>query len=111
MTWEKGQSGNPKGRPKGVVNKTTQELAKLAREHTEKAIVRLAHIMQYGEASDSLRAIQILFDRGYGKVPDKIQLSVESKAVRYYVDKPPDETMEQWLKRTAEMRGEESEVH
>jgi Family of unknown function (DUF5681) len=67
-----GQSGNPGGRTKTLV-----EVARAAREYTLEAIETLAKIMRNDKASDAARvsAISILLDRGHGKAPLTINLN------------------------------------
>lgn len=62
MPWEKGQSGNPKGRPKKDVF-----IQELAQAHTEEAIKTLALVMRNGEGRERVAASIALLDRGWGK--------------------------------------------
>ena len=63
MPFVKGQSGNPNGRPKELV-----EVRDLARQHTVEAINTLADWMKNkAEPRASVAASQIFLDRGCGK--------------------------------------------
>lgn len=63
--WVKGQSGNPKGRPK-----TDYTIRSLARMHTPEAIQKLFEIATSREAPTSaqLRAFEVILNLGWGKV-------------------------------------------
>jgi hypothetical protein len=57
--WAKGQSGNPGGRPKGI--------ARLAREHTDKALDVLVEALDDDDKRIAVAAAKELLDRGWGK--------------------------------------------
>ena len=61
-----GQSGNPGGRPKEVV-----EVRALARAHTNEAVQELRSIMRSADepASARVAAANSLLDRGWGRAP------------------------------------------
>ncbi len=67
MPFEKGQSGNPGGRPK-----ENDEVRRLAREFTEEAMNRLAFWMRSENAKASVSASATLLDRGWGKAAQAI---------------------------------------
>src|SRR5262245_44086824 len=88
--FQKGQSGNPGGRPKEI-----SEVKELAREHMPAAIDALVSIMNNTKASDAARvsAATALLDRSYGKAPQHIDAEIGS-----YVARPPRpyDTAEEW---------------
>jgi hypothetical protein len=92
MPFEKGQSGNPGGRPKVVA-----EVRELARAHTGEAVQTLVSIMTNTKAAPAARvsAANALLDRGYGKPPQHI---TGEGGPQYVVRLPePCATVEEWL--------------
>ena len=80
MTWQKGESGNPGGRPAGY-----GDLRELARTHTETAVQTLVDIMCDSDAAPSARATAAtgLLDRGWGRPEQTLTASVKGET---YVD-------------------------
>ena len=68
--FKKGQSGNPRGRPK-----RDAEVSELARVHTMEALETLASVMRDAKAPASARvsAASAILDRGHGKAPQHIE--------------------------------------
>lgn len=62
------------GRPKGVPNKATGEIKKIAQQYGLKAIKRLAKIIEDDNADvrAQIAAAKELLDRGYGKSPQAL---------------------------------------
>src|SRR5262249_28380790 len=88
--FQKGQSGNPGGRPKEIA-----EVKELARQHVPAAIEVLASIMNNTKASDAARvsAASALLDRAYGKPQQHIDAEIGSYVAR--LPRPYD-TAEEW---------------
>ena len=73
--FEKGQSGNPGGRPKEVAG-----VRELARQHTPDAVATLVAIMQNEDAPPAARvsAANSLLDRGYGRPNQAVSVSTDT---------------------------------
>jgi len=89
--FQKGQSGNPGGRPKVVA-----EVKELAREHTAEAIQTLVSIMSNPKSAPAARvsAANALLDRGYGRP----QQHITGKGGPHFVARLPDvaKSAEEW---------------
>jgi hypothetical protein len=78
MTFRKGQSGNPGGRPK-VKLPDGRTLTEIAREHTPKAVQTLVAVLDSAEASEAAKvsAATAILDRGWGR--PRQDLGIEMK--------------------------------
>jgi hypothetical protein len=65
VTWKKGVSGNPGGRPKELAG-----IQELARKHAPDAIKTLVQVASKGKSESArVAAASSLLDRGYGRPP------------------------------------------
>ena len=71
QVWKPGQSGNPAGRPA-----LEREITREARALSQDALMQLADVMRdrKAQAIARVRAVEIIFERAYGKAPQKIIL-------------------------------------
>lgn len=72
VKWQKGQSGNPGGRPKEIGH-----VRELARQHTDDAIQTLAEVMNNAQENSRARvaAAEALLDRGWGRPDSSVNVS------------------------------------
>jgi hypothetical protein len=74
----KGQSGNPGGKAKVLVDGRT--LTDLARDHTEQAVTALVNVLDDPEATHSaiVGAATALLDRGWGRPRQDVGIEMKS---------------------------------
>lgn len=106
MPYQKGQSGNPSGRPKTVLA-NGKSLRELAREHTEAAIETLVDVMGDDDAPPPARvsAASALLDRGWGKPTQPLAGDPDMPALNMAI--APDEVIA-WL--AAQSTGDDAET-
>jgi hypothetical protein len=76
--WQKGQSGNPLGRPKKAIN-----VAEIARDSSEKAIARLAKLIDSEDESIAVRAATEILDRAIGRPKQSLETTTKKETSDY----------------------------
>lgn len=78
--WRPGQSGNPSGRRKGGTGfaKAIREESKDGRELWEFAFSVMRGQVEGASLRDRMDAMKWLADRGFGKVPDAVELEEDN---------------------------------
>jgi hypothetical protein len=77
MPFQKGQSGNPRGRPK-----ESPELKALARQHTPEAFERLLFWMRSDNPKASVTSALHVIERAYGK-PEQPLVGADGEALSF----------------------------
>lgn len=72
MAWQKGECGNPKGRP-SVADPTVR----LCREYAPKALEKIAELSSSEDQQVAYKAAVYLLERAYGKLKEHVELSGE----------------------------------
>lgn len=79
--WKKGQSGNPKGRPKKVL-----QAERIAENSIEEAMKVLQKLLKSDDERVRLAAAERICDRVMGKAKQSVDVSSEKKAPADYDD-------------------------
>lgn len=90
--WKKGESGNPKGRPKLPSMKTIMESVLGDIQNGKSAAEAIMMAMRNKAIRGDVRAAEFIIDRAYGKAKENIELSGTTNMV--IMPKPPGEEEE-----------------
>jgi len=71
------QGSAGRGRPKGVLNRTTAEIKAWALQHSPKARKRLLELLESQDEKIALAACNTIFDRAYGKPTQTVEAGPE----------------------------------
>ena len=81
--WKPGQSGNPKGRPKGSGKAKVKTVSEVAQLHAKKAIQAIVEVLQNPKSAPSVRlaAANSLLDRAIGKPKQSMEVDAKAEQV------------------------------
>ncbi len=91
--WQKGQSGNPKGRPKLPSMKAILESVLGDTKDGKTACEAIMMAMRNKAIKGDVRCAEFIIDRAYGKAKESIEFSGSTNVV--IMPKPPGEEEEQ----------------
>lgn len=91
--WQKGQSGNPNGRPKLPSMKTIMDSVLGDIQNGKSAAEAIMMAMRNKAIKGDVRAAEFIIDRAYGKAKESIELSGSTNVV--IMPKPPGEEEEE----------------
>jgi hypothetical protein len=88
VTFQKGQSGNPAGRPKGEPTITPWLRRLLLEKHngTTRAELVASRLIQMAQDGDA-KAIALVLERIDGKVPDQVDLTSDGQAFSFSIQR------------------------
>ena len=91
--FQRGQSGNPGGRPK-----LPADIREAFKAKAPQALEVLTRCLQSDDDRIAMMAAQAILDRGYGKPVQSIDANINDDPVRYIVELPEKSaTTEEWL--------------
>ncbi len=87
--FQRGQSGNPGGRPK-----LPAEIREMFQARSQEALEVLIRCLQSNDDRIAMMAAQAILDRGYGKPVQSIDANIteDGRPVRYYAELPARRT-------------------
>ena len=91
--FQKGQSGNPGGRPK-----VPADIREAFKARAPQALEVLTRCLQSDDDRIAMMAAQAILDRGYGRPTQSIDANINDDPVRYIVELPKKSaTTQEWL--------------
>ena len=94
--WEKGKSGNPSGRPKGIVNNSTEKIKTAYAELIEGNLQNIQDWLNVTAERDPARALDFLIKLSPFVIPKKQQADITfENPINIVLPKKPSENREE----------------
>lgn len=84
-TYQPGQSGNPKGRPKGSVSADKWVFSRLLECNHERRLKKLGDVLFALAETGNIKAITLLLERTYGKAKQQVEVVAPEETVADYM--------------------------